>query len=175
MRSARSAPEEPSTEGPSLFLPRHILEACKGFDVLATVTRADDGRMSISCMGSTHVWQDVNFIPVDWRRVVPTGHCDGKLRQFNVEFLPAFVKVREALKGKSKNEAPLLIAHRSAGTGVYGLLVELVDVPEFVGVIMPLNDKALAVVNLRTVAPDWVHLHPRVEAPADEPAGADLA
>lgn len=166
--------EEPSTEGPTVFLPRHIVEACKGFDVQATVARADDGLMRISCLGSSHNWQDENFIPVDWRRVVPGGHCDGKVRQFNVEFLPPFVKVREALKGKAKQEAPLMIAHRSAPkTGVDGLLVQLVDVPEFVGVIMPLNDQALAVASMRTVAPDWVRLHPRTEpAPAD--VGAEL-
>lgn len=158
--------EEPSTEGPDLFLPRHILEACKSFDVQATVRREEDGHTSISCMGTTHYWQDKNFTPVDWRRVVPTGHADGKLRQFNVEFLPPFVKTGDVLRGrKLRDEAPVLLAHRSAPkTGADGLLVQLVDVPNFVGVVMPLNDQALQVVNMRTAAPDWVRLHARQES-----------
>lgn len=164
---------EPSTDGPDVFLPRHILDVCKGFAAMATIKREDDGRMSISCLGTTHYWQDKNFTPIDWRRVVPRGHADGRLRQFNVEFLPAFVKARDVLKGKkAAPEAPVLLAHRSAGTDVDGLLVELVDVPEFVGVLMPLNDKALQVVNMRTAAPDWVRETGR--APVEQAEGADL-
>jgi hypothetical protein len=161
--------EEPSTDTPDVFLPRHIVEACKGFAVQATVKREDDGRMSISCMGTTHYWQDKGLTSIDWRRAVPSGQSDGRSRQVDVQFLPAFVKVREVLKGrKSLNEAPLLLAHRSAPKeGPDGLLVQLTDIPEFVGVVMPLNDAALAVVSMRKAAPDWVRELGRVEALAD--------
>lgn len=168
--------EEPSTDGPDIFLPRHILEACKDFKVQATVKREADGRMSISCLGTTHYWQDENFTSFDWRRVVPTGHSDGKVRQFNVEFVPPFVKAGDVLRGRKTGvEAPLLIAHRSdpaPGKGAGGLLVQLIDVPNFVGVIMPLNDNALQVATMRTAAPDWVRDLGRL--PVEEAAGEEL-
>jgi hypothetical protein len=143
------------------------VEACKGFDLQATVKREDDGRMSISCMGTTHYWQDKGFAPVDWRRVVPRGHADGKAMQFDVTLLDAFVKVRKALRPKNDTKVAggILIAHSGPrnDAGSDALLVQLLDLPNFVGVLMPLREEATRG-HLRTVAPDWVRERGRVEA-----------
>lgn len=144
--------EEPSTDTGDVFLPRHILEVCKSFTVQATVKKHDDGRRSISCMGTTHYWQDEGFTPIEWRRVIPVGHLDGQQRQVNVDLLPPFSKVREVLRG------------RKNGDGPDGILVELDDVPTFVGVVMPLRPDVLPVANMRRSAPDWVRERGRVQA-----------
>lgn len=164
---------EPSTDGPDVFLPRHILDVCKSFIASATVKREDDGRMSISCMGTTHYWQDEAFVPIDWRRVMPAGHADGCERQVNTEYLAQFIKVHKALGEAKSLVGQVLVAHRTAPEkSADGLLVSLPDVPDFVGVIMPVNDKALHVANMRRVVPDWVTERGRV--PAEETSGADL-
>jgi hypothetical protein len=158
--------EEPSTDSGDWCLPRHILEACKGFSVRATVKREPDGRMSISCMGTTHYWQDEGHAPVDWRRAVPTHKADGVARQFDATLLQPFVKVREALHGKESKSLPggVMIAHDSDEKRTTGLLVQLTDLPDFVGLLMPLRAVGGY---LRPSAPDWVHqLH--TATPAEE-------
>jgi hypothetical protein len=144
--------EEPSTNVPDVFLPRHIVEACRGFAVQATVKREDDGRMSISCMGTTHYWQCKNPVTLDWRRVIPSGDFDGIARQFDVTLVAAFEKVRKALGGDA-----VRIAHRTAPkASADGLLVSFFGNPEFIGVLMPIRDDHATVAGMRKAAPDWV-------------------
>lgn len=155
--------EEPSTEGPDVFLPRHIVEACKDFTVQATVKQEADGRMSISCMGTSHYWQDAKFAAVDWRRVVARGKAGERAEQFDATLLAPFVKVRETLcgkKGSTKVAGGVLIAHNPDG-----MLVTLLDAPHFVGVLMPLRDEVTRP-HIRTVAPDWVRERGRLPAEA---------
>lgn len=150
--------EEPSTDGPDLLIPRHIVEACKGFSGSAVIRKEADGRMTISCAGSTHAWADVDLKGPDWRWVTPRKVSNDKPAQFNVGLLDAFVKTRKALgvPNGTKVDGGVLIGHDGTPGSNMGALVQFVDVPEFSGVLMPLRAEVVSQ-HLRTDAPEWVH------------------
>lgn len=163
--------EEPSTDTGDWFLPGSVLASCKGFAGSAVVKR-DGAYLGISCMGTTQHWQEKEaYRIVDWRRVFPRGESDGVARQFNPELLAPFVKVRETLRGKpGSKDIPggVLLAHRSpAKDGPDPIVVQLLDVPEFVGVISPLGTVPVEAALRRTV-PEWVWDRTGATAPAAE-------
>lgn len=149
--------EEPGTEGPDVFIPRHIIEAAaKTFAAQATVRQEEDGRMSISCLGATHYWQDKKPVPPDWRRVVPAS-TTGIAQQFDARLLGDFLKARKAL-GQKDHASAVQVAHNGGPTqraDSSAAIVVLRDVPQFVGVVSPihLDDKGSPLTDTR---PDWV-------------------
>ena len=164
--------EEPSTDGPDVFLPRHIVEAgSRDFAAMATIKRENDGRMSISCQGTTHYWQDKRLVPADWRRAVP-ARCTGIAQQFDARLLGSFLKARKALGHKDRDSA-VRIGHNGGLEGAPrdSALIELWDVPEFIGALGTMRVDETGSVYLVS-QPDWVREIGRV--PVEETAGADL-
>lgn len=146
--------EEPSTNVPPVFLPLHIVKACKGFGGSATVRIDAVGRAGVACFGTFHYWQDEKHVLVDYRRVFPR-HCTGQVQQFDATLVALFLKARKALGGKDNVNA-VRIAHNGGAQGPDGALVRLEGVPDFAGVLMPLREKKDGTPLADPDAPAWV-------------------
>ena len=154
--------DEPSTNGPPVFLPREAVENGK-FTGLVVIAGEPGGRMKLGGIGDPQEWNDPGHTPPAWRNAVPRDRADGTPRQFDLEKALQFEKVRKALK-----LGAVRIAHTSepkrGESRPDALHVSFKDCPDFVGVLAPIG--GAPVDGMRTCAPDWVH------APAT--VGADL-
>lgn len=146
--------EEPSANVPPVFLPLHIVKACKGFGPSATVRIDDTGHALIECMGTRHYWQDEKFAMVDYRRVFPK-QCTGTAQQFDASMVALFLKVRKAL-GKKDIISAVRIAHNGGARGPDGALVHLEGVSRFAGVVMSLREHKDGTPLAAPETPAWV-------------------
>lgn len=167
--------EEPSIEHGSVFIPKHIMNVAKGFGPQVTLRTDEEKRCALECLGTTHHWQDAGHAPVEWRHVLPK-QCTGIAQQFDATLLLAFLKARKALGKKDAPSAVHITHNGAAQTGPGGALVTLLDVPEFVGVLMSLRlgDEGSV---FKATAPEWAFLRGRAPAQsADAPCdtGEDL-
>lgn len=162
----RSAPGV--EEGPTLFtvqIPRATVETFRKAGPMLQLSSPDGKQWTLrdTLMGTSATWMADGLRFPDWRRVVPRN-TSGAAAQFNPDNLVVMHKVAAALgiKTQDKRGAAFLIAHNGAD----GALVQIRDVPEFVGVLMPYREKAVEGV-LRKSAPGWVSgVAPAVEANA---------
>ena len=143
-------------------------------EVLAKLKSAT-GRVEI-CSGDGVTWVATNpdmALEVEWKHDISERFPDmarlildvkdGRTAQFDIELLALFVKARKAFLGKKWRPAGVLIAHNGPSSGAR---VSLVDVPEFIGVVMSLSDPH----NTLTAAlrPFWLTgFFPPAEAGAD--------
>lgn len=155
--------EEPSTNVPPVFLPLHIVKACKGFGPTATVRIDDTSHALIECMGTRHSWQDEKFVLVDYRRVFPK-HCTGNAQQFDIAQAALFLKVHKALGEKASINA-VRITHNSGAQGPEGAVVRLAGVPQFLGALAPLRETKDTGVLAPLDVPTW--MFDRASATAD--------
>lgn len=147
--------EDGSTHMPPVFIPLHIIKACKGFGPTALVRIDDTGHAMLDSFGTRHYWQDEKLVLVDYRRAFPQGACTGNVQQFNTDELQRFAKVRTALGAKA-SVSPVRISHNARPKeGIDAALVTLADVPRFAGVVMSLREKPDQVL-APTNAPGWV-------------------
>lgn len=159
--------DEPSTDVPAVFIPLHIVKACKGFSRGVTIKVDADRRASIEWLGTRHYWQDDGFAIMDWRRALPRTRPSGVSQQFNAERIGAFVKVHKAL-GLKWREGAVRIAHDGGRPAkeYAPARVTLPDVPQFAGALMPVNWDDAGNPWTEPIA-DWVHERHGVTAPAD--------
>lgn len=161
--------EEPSIDHKAVSIPKHTIKAVKGFGPTVTLC-VEEGRCSVQSLGTVHYWQDAGYATIEWRRVLPK-QVTGIAQQFDATLLAAFLKVRKAL---GKKDAPSVRISHNGGEhkGPAGALVTLLDVPEFVGVLMPIPLDAKGSV-FKAEAPEWGFQRGRAPAePVDEPADA---
>jgi hypothetical protein len=146
--------EEPSINAAPFFIPKYVVLASKTFAVSVTFRRDDTGHCCAECMGTKHYWQDEGFAMMDWRYPI-SASCTGVAQQFDARLLTNFLKARKTF-GKKEHPNAVQISHNGGPPSrTSGALIKLRDVPDFIGVLMPVQYDDQGSV-WTTTSPDWV-------------------